>query len=60
MKKALLTLAISALLDITMPLNAWSDFTEFGIVNNVLEPGTMLLLGSCLLGLGLFAIKFRK
>lgn len=35
-------------------------FTEFGMAKNFLEPGTMLLLGSCLLGLGLFAIKFKK
>ena len=33
---------------------------DIEMVKKVLEPGTMLLLGSCLLGLGLFAIKFRK
>lgn len=37
-----------------------TSFAEFGMVKKVLEPSTMLLLGSCLLGLGLFAIKFRK
>lgn len=34
--------------------------TDIEMVKKVLEPGTMLLLGSCLLGLGLFATKFRK
>ncbi|MFI5333534.1 MAG: hypothetical protein ACHQVS_05545 [Candidatus Babeliales bacterium] len=38
----------------------YTPFTEFAMVKNALEPGTMLLLGSCLLGLGLFALKFRK
>jgi hypothetical protein len=37
-----------------------TSFTEFGMVKKVLDPTTMLLLGSCLLGIGLFAIKFRK
>ena len=60
MKKALMTLSILAVVALIKPLPAWADFTEFGMVNNVLEPGTMLFLGSCLLGLGLFAIKFRK
>ncbi len=32
----------------------------FGMVKKVLEPSTMLLLGSCLLCIGLFAMKFRK
>jgi hypothetical protein len=34
--------------------------TDIEMVKKVLEPGTMLLLGGCLLGLGLFATKFRK
>jgi len=37
-----------------------TPFSEFGMVKRVLEPGTMLLLGICLLSLGLFAIKFKK
>ncbi len=60
MKKALMTLSIVAVVSLIKPLPAGADFTDYGMVNNVLEPGTMLLLGSCLLGLGLFAIKFRK
>jgi hypothetical protein len=32
----------------------------FGMVKKVIEPNTMLLLGSCLLCIGLFAMKFRK
>jgi hypothetical protein len=37
-----------------------TSFTEFGVMKRVLDPSTMLLLGSCLLGIGLFAIKFRR
>ena len=37
-----------------------ASITEFGMMKKVLEPNMMLLLGSCLLGLGLFAVKFRK
>jgi len=33
------------------PFQAWADSTAFELMNNVLEPGIMLLLGSCLLGL---------
>lgn len=36
-----------------------TSLTEFGMVK-VFEPSTMLLLGSCLLCIGLFALKFRK
>ena len=57
MKTALKSLVISVVLALIMPLPAWA---EFAMGNNVLEPGTMLLLGSCLVGLGLSAIKFRK
>jgi hypothetical protein len=60
MKKALMFASILVMLSLFKPLSVWADFTEFGMVNNVLEPGIMLLLGSCLLGLSLFAIKFRK
>jgi hypothetical protein len=37
-----------------------TSFTEFGVVKRVLDPSTMLLLGSCLLGIGLFALKIRR
>jgi hypothetical protein len=37
-----------------------ASLTELEMVKKVIEPNTMLLLGSCLLGLGLFTIKFRK
>ncbi len=57
MKTALKSLVISVVLALIMPLLAWADFE---MANNVLEPGTMLLLGSCLLGLALYAMKFRK
>jgi len=60
MKKALMSLSLMVVLAIIKPLPAWADFIEFGMVNNLLEPGIMLLLGSCLLGLSLFAIKFRR
>ncbi len=36
-----------------------TSLTEFGMVK-VFEPSTMLLLGGCLLCIGLFALKFRK
>jgi len=60
MKKALISLSLIVVLAIINPLPSWADFMEFGMVNNVFEPGIMLLLGSCLLGLSLFAIKFRR
>jgi hypothetical protein len=37
-----------------------TSLTEFGMMKKVLEPGTMLFLGVCLLGIGLLTIKFRK
>jgi hypothetical protein len=55
-----MSLSILVVLAHIKPLQAWADSTAFGLVNNVLEPGIMLLLGSCLVGLSLFAIKFRK
>jgi len=37
-----------------------TSYSEFKIVNRVLEPNTMLLLGGCLLGFSFFAINFRR
>jgi hypothetical protein len=48
MKTALKSLVISVILAFILPLPAWAEFV---MVNNVLEPGTMLLLGSCLVAL---------